>query len=32
MEKAHEIDDPSQEAAVDADMHQLIYESAMTEF
>jgi len=28
MEKAHEIEDPGQEAAADADLHQLIYESA----
>ena len=28
MEKAHEIEDPSQEAAADADLHQLVYESA----
>ena len=28
MRKAHEMDDPSQEASVDADLHQLIYESA----
>src|SRR6202051_4753692 len=28
MEKANEIEDPSEEAAADADMHQLIYESA----
>ena len=28
MEKAHEIEDPSQEAAADADLHQFVYESA----
>ena len=28
MERAHEIEDPSQEAAADADLHQLVYESA----
>lgn len=28
IEKAHAIDDPSEEAAADADLHQLIYESA----
>ena len=28
MEKAHEIEDPSQEAAADAYLHQLVYESA----
>jgi len=28
MQKAHEIEDPTQEAAADADLHQLVYESA----
>src|SRR6202162_4121548 len=28
MAEAHEIEDPSQEAAADADLHQLVYESA----